>query len=241
MSDEAFLLGAFRDFYAEVVRGKHRATHPATHPGAATGDVWETLVAQLERHETLAARAGGAWGVEVYREAEYVMAALGDEVFLHLDWPGRAAWQERLLESHLFSSHRAGDEIFRRIDQLLRVRDPLHVDLAKIYLFALALGFEGRYRAAGPSGAERLALYRRDLFSFIANRDPGLAAGARRLVPMAYASTLEDGQPLRLPYLRRWVMAGAVLVAGWLFLQHLLWHGLVGRLDPVLTWILGSS
>jgi type VI secretion system protein ImpK len=211
-------------------------------PGAAAAAaVRRPLLAILERQAVQAARAGAGWGTEVYRQAQYAMAVLADETFLHLAWDGREAWRANLLESRLFGSHHAGDELFARIDALLRSRDPLHFDLAEVYLLTLGLGFEGRYRGAGPEGAERLAVYRRDLFSFLANREPELADGKRRLVPDAYASTLDAGDPPRLPYLKRWLLAGGVVLVAWLVGQHLMWRELVSRLAPELRVILGAG
>src|SRR5580658_64213 len=100
------------------------ATLPAPGPSeaspAVTG-VWQQLVSLLER-QSLEAGQGGAFAYEVYREAQYVMAALADEIFLHLDWEGRSRWT--LLESELFHSHAAGEVFFQRVEDLLRQRDP---------------------------------------------------------------------------------------------------------------------
>lgn len=209
--------------------------------GAAAASVRRPLLALLERQAVQAGRAGGAWGAEMYREAQYAMAALADETFLHLEWEGREAWRVNLVESRLFGTHRAGEELFARLEALLRARDPLHFDLAEVYLLVLGLGFEGRYRDAGPAGAERLAACRGDLFSFLANREPELAAGGRRLVPDAYASTLDGGEPPRLPYLKRWLIAAGMVLIAWLVGQDLLWRSLAGPVEKALRDILGAG
>ena len=46
-------------------------------------------------------RTGGEYASALYRRAQYVMAALADETFLYLDWPGRDAWRANLLEFKL--------------------------------------------------------------------------------------------------------------------------------------------
>src|SRR5215207_2820442 len=128
-----FLLDRFQDFYREVLRLKQSVGQgnwvfdgQAGQPGQVIQGgtpvedlsptaVWRTLLALLERQALDASRSGGDFALEVYRRAQYAMAALADEVFLHLDWPGREAWRSNLLESRLFSSHRAGEELFERI------------------------------------------------------------------------------------------------------------------------------
>jgi type VI secretion system protein ImpK len=244
---ESFLLTAFREFYHEVIRLKREvaagtvlpaADSPMMRTEALVHAVRSELVALLERQAAAAARGGG-YGVEVYREAQYLMAALGDEVFLGFDWPGRALWNANLLESKLFGTHRAGEAVFERLDAILTRRDPIYLDLAKVYLFALALGFAGRYQ--GTVGAPRLATYRRDLFNFLANRDPELRTGPAHLFPDAYLSTLDQGEPSSLPRLRFWIGVAASVLLVWIVVSYRIWHGLVADLDPLVRQILSGD
>jgi type VI secretion system protein ImpK len=256
VSVEPFLIAQFRQFYREVLRLRGEVERvapplagdlPAAEgpgrpaPGETPGTpraVGEELQALFERQAAAARRSGGEYSGEVYREAQYVMAALADETFLHLDWPGREGWQSNLLESRLFASHRAGTAVFQRIDALLQSRDPIYVDLAKVYLMALALGFQGRYR--GSDGA-RLDGYRRDLFAFVANREPDLLDGERRLFPATYAGVLDRGEEQRLPYLRPWLLLSGLVFFAWLGVSHHLWRRLVEDLAPLISQILARS
>ncbi len=252
LSGESFLLVAFREFYHDVVRLKGVVTEPTTtatsppvsadpeahRPERQVHAVRTELTALLER-QAAAAMRGGGYGAEVYREAQYLMAALGDEVFLNLPWAGRELWKSNLLESRLFGTHRAGEVVFERLDAILTSRDPIYLDLAKVYLFALGLGFAGRYR--GPEGAARLETYRKDLFNFLANRDPELLTGPAHLFPDAYASTLDEGVPTHLPRLRFWVGAAAALVFTWLLISYEIWHGLMNHLQPLVRQILNGD
>ena len=61
----------------------------------------------------------GPLGAEFHREAVYVMAALTDEMFLHLDWEGVDFWLGHLFEARFFHSNLAGEQFFLRIEQLL--------------------------------------------------------------------------------------------------------------------------
>ncbi len=229
----------FQELCREVIRLKQQILAPDFEAGdgesASPAVVWQTLVNLLER-QALAARAGGGdLAAELYSHAQFVMAALADEVFLNLDWPGREQWRANLLEAKFFGSHRAGDIFFTRLDDLLARRGAVYTDLAYVYLMALGLGFEGRYR--GEAGAEvALAGYRQRLFRFIFHRESSLDEEA--LVPQAYGVTLEEGTGRRLPYLKPWILAGVAVVVLWFVLSFPIWWRLTGELEQILLGIL---
>ena len=170
------------------------------------------LISVLEGQVPESRRRGGEYGVGYYRDAQYAMAALADEIFLTLDWPGREAWRGRLLEYELFGSYTAGETLFERVDRLLKDRDPADGELAAVYLLSLALGFRGKFRDADDGG--QIEYYRRQLFGFLYQGRPDLDREDRRLFPEAYAHTLTRDEGERLPYIRRWLwlMLGIVLV-----------------------------
>ncbi|HRC84621.1 MAG TPA: DotU family type IV/VI secretion system protein [Thermoanaerobaculia bacterium] len=250
------LVAHFYEFYAEVVRFKKRlaeaasrdpsAAPPSPGPGPAgeseqagptLPSIQDALIARLESQSWSAQLQRGDLAGELQRQAQFVMAALADDVFLNLDWSGREAWLEQLLEARLYGSHRAGEVFFKRLDFLLARRDPMYSDLAQVYLLALSLGFEGKYRGK-PEAQTELALYRQRLFRLVYHRDPGLLASAEQMLPQAYAVTLEAGSGRPLPYLRRWGALGVFLVLVWILAGHWIWKGLVGDLVPILRGIL---
>ena len=201
------------------------APAPAAPPAPATvapATVWQALLGLLNRQEAEVRRSGGEYAAVIYRRAQYVMAALADEIFLYLDWPGREAWRANLLEFKLFQSYRAGEEIFHRIEALLRTRDPADAELGKIYLMALALGFRGQLR--GPEAQARIDWYRRELYTFLTNRDPGMPRDPHSLFPEAYQSNVEAaGAGRRLSAVRRWMLAGLLLALLWILVSHRVW------------------
>lgn len=244
-AEETFLVGAFREFYRELLRAKRKALQGAWPPttdadesAVAPGPerLWQELLTLLERQAMAAGRSGGDIGTDLYRQAQYVMAALADDTFLNLDWPGRLAWRENLLEAKLFGTHRAGEVVFERLQALLRGRDPAYAELARVYLMALALGFEGELRGE-PEGPALLAAYRRALHRFAFRRDPEVVRGREALAPQAYAATVAAGPGARLPHFRRWLLVAGALLVLWLVAGHLVWRDVSSGFWPILDRI----
>jgi|ERR1700761_190383 len=186
--------------------------------------IWSHLALLLEQQLMQAARIAGPVGLEFHREAIYVMAALTDETFVHLDWEGSAYWLAHLLEARFFQTHFAGEQFFRRIDQLLTRDDDPAVETAGVYLAALALGFRGRYWDAQHQ--DKLDAYRKRLFFFIARRDSQIGESADALFPDAYRNTIQAGAAPKLPRPRPWIYVLCGLVLVWLITAQLVWQKL---------------
>ncbi len=251
--EESFLIANFRDFYREVARfrvsverGDWLSQEAEEEDGKedrarqASTAVWKSLLTTLERQALHAQRSRGDYALKVFAQAQYVMAALADEIFLNLDWGGREAWNSNILESKLFRSHRAGEQFFERLEVLLTERNPLHQSSAEVYLMALGLGFRGRYRGA-RDGQARLDRYRQRLFDFIYDDEPELSREGALLFPQAYANTLDKGTPARMPNLRPWMMAFLILALAWVVVTIPLWKRLVGDLEPMIQDIFSAS
>jgi type VI secretion system protein ImpK len=247
-----FLIDKFQQFYGEVLRMRGRVVEgnwvfqsdpgsagAAPEPRESPVGVWRKLVALLERQSLDAAREGGDFGVAIYRRAQYAMAALADEIFINLQWAGRDAWRDHLLEAKFFGSHRAGEELFERIDALLREHDTLYGELARIYLMVLALGFQGKFRGRADAH-ETIELYRRRLFRFIYQRDPQVAYGGERMIPQAYAATLDEATVSKLPYLKPWIWTLVLVLVLWVAGSHLLWRNAVSHLEPIVDEIVNT-
>ncbi|MFM7759368.1 MAG: DotU family type IV/VI secretion system protein [Burkholderiaceae bacterium] len=136
-------------------------------------------------------------------ELRYLMAALADELLLTRDWPGRSRFTDTLIETRLFGSSTAGDQIFQRIDALLAGAGDASPPMAPLYLFAISIGFEGRHR--GLNSDQALQPLRDALFRLIYRRDaqlgPNLAGhpslSDRVLSPQAYRYPLSNMVPVR--------------------------------------------
>ena len=84
-------------------------------------------------------RHGGGFAVRYYREVQYIMVALTDEVFLNLDWIGKQEWEDNLLESRIFNTQVAGERFFENVDNFLEVRDAANSDVGVLYIIAIRL------------------------------------------------------------------------------------------------------
>jgi type VI secretion system protein ImpK len=247
----SILVRQFQEFYSEIVRLKQLVAsetwslsdvqmldEETMHSRAVTA-VWQRLLSLLEQQELAMTHRGGDYSNLLYKEAQYVMAALADETFLHFDWVGKGIWQNHLLETRLFGSQSAGDTVFQKLERLLRSRDPVYADLAMVYLMALALGFQGKFR--GNDASEPLAHYRQQLYSFMTHHEPQLFQASSQLFPGAYAHTLTAGTLHRLPTARRWfaLVGATVILLG--CLSHVLWTQIRDDLRHTITPILRAK
>lgn len=226
------LLAQLRQFYRELMRVKY-ALRGGAAKSLAGGEseerqqdpvvlVHHHLKAYLERLYVGGTRAGGIYSAELYRETQYVMAALADEVLLYMtDWAGRAQWKDNLIEMALFQTRIAGERVFDHIDALIGRGTAANADLAAVYLVALSLGFRGKYRAIHDQTA--LRQYRHALRQIIERHAPLRLAGELPVFADAYAHTLDEERPVRLPHLRPWIVAIVVVLAAYLAAQHVVW------------------
>ena len=242
---ESFLLAQFREFYKEILRLKLRVRTAAPVQPSEGGEpaaparrdlsaesAHEELRSAIEKLALEAERSGGAFAYEVYREAQYVFAALADEVFLNLDWPGSKTWP--LLESELFQSHIAGELFFEKLDRLLARRERAYQDLAAIFFMALALGFKGKFRGTDDA---QLDHYRQELFLMVFHQRPHLLDEDVRLFPQSYLHTLREGSRKKLPDPRNWLVLIPAVILVWLLISTTLWTSITRPIDSTLRKI----
>lgn len=245
-------ISEFQDFYSEVIRLRRLAetgaglesapsdflTSSDTSDGAS-GDAQAQFISArlselMDRQALFVGRSAGEIGYRLCQEVHYVMAALADETFLRLDingkaWSGRDYWTRHLLETQLFDSHNAGEEIFARMDRLLDQPERSYTDIYAVYLMALSLGFRGKFGGMDDCGV--LQRYRARLFTRVYRRQPELFSGQHRLFPESYRHTLSEGVAKRLPAPSRWFAALALAVLVWLGVTWGLWDHLTGDLE----------
>lgn len=211
MEGQSFLLQFFDAFFAEVVRQKRRALLSKQRPdlsqveqGDAVSLQVESMAAALQdvlsKQHFHVLHHGGDYALSLYREVQYAMVALADELMLSMAWPGQKLWEDAILEQRVFNSHVAGEVIYDRIEQLIGQKDPERADIAKVYLLILGLGFKGKY---GDDVAQVNGVKRR-LFLFIHHYQQRLKEDDFTLFPSAYGDVLEDGIVHQLPNARAW-------------------------------------
>ena len=230
-----FLLARFAEFFEAVAGSKLAIAEgrlgaqlvvgdelPSSDSGELAARLSGKLAGVLRAQEKEVSRSGTPAEIDAHRKAMYVMAALTDEVFiLELDWAGRDAWVDVLMEHKLFHSRNAGMRFFDMADALLdpHTPDPLQVDLAAVMVMALQLGFKGRYRGARDDS--ELHALRNRLFRLVEREHGG------RAMDTAFPQTLQQlqsgGTPERLAPLSPWYTGAVVLLIAYLAISSAMW------------------
>jgi type VI secretion system protein ImpK len=223
------LINAFGEFYAEVVLLKRAVTQSslpssARTPGALTPDaVRQRLVDIFEAQAVSVGKNFADHEVRVFEEAQYLMVAMADEVFLRLSWSGRQEWATKPLEAHIFRTHDAGERFFNRLDDIFERRATASTELLTVYLTALALGFQGKFAALGQKGEPEA--YRKRLAAYVHRADAvGMAAETRGLCPEAVAHTITEKDRVRLPSIMKGLYALLIVFLGWIVIGQIFWY-----------------
>lgn len=244
----SFMVECFEEFYRQVLKHKQfvyskpwKELKGETEgsPNATAEFILSKLQSFLEEQAMTANLGGNSFLENYYAEAQFIMVALADEVFLSLDWPGKPYWEASLLEQRMYNTHSAGQVFFERLDTLLRNKDPVRVDLAVLYLNALGLGFRGKYRHFDDEGA--LQNYRESLFIFINRREPYLYKEKVHLFPDSYAHTLEGGKAKELPTLRNWYFVFGGIGLAYVLISYIIWYSATVDVDRIVNTIITSS
>lgn len=242
-----FISDFFENFYYEILRQKERILSGKWRDpfdGEAAPETQQEEVKKilnvfnylLEEQSLKANYEGGAFGVACYREAQYIMVVLADEIFLNIPWEGRAYWEAHLLEERIFSSHVAGDHFFEILDKFLKERNPLKREIGILYLTCLGLGFRGKYRGFDDGGL--IARYREQLFTFIYHQSPKLFQNKPALFPQTSQYTLEGSPQKDITDFRIWVTIFLSVLVCYLILSYGIWYATTNNLSHITTAIL---
>lgn len=248
MRYDSYLVTYFRDFHIELIHLKQliqsgreklidsENTEEDKEPEEISGYVRSRLLTKMEELSANTGQSRGEFSIHVYRDTQYIMAALADEVFLNEDWEEKEVWKANLLEYKIFGSKIAGEEIFNRIDKLLEERDASSMELAFIYLLALFNGFQGKYRYTGRE--IEIRNYSTQLYIFIFQKKPGLLKNGKHIFPETHEYTLAEGIGYKIPYLKKWYIIIAALCGSLFIISHVLWRLVVSDLDAVVEKVL---
>jgi type VI secretion system protein ImpK len=194
----------------------------------------------LEEQALKSAHHLGDFAQSHFKEAQYLMVAIADEVFLTLNWPGQRHWERHLLETQLFQSQVAGESFFDKLDFIISNPDPMKAELAILYLYCLSLGFKGKYR--GIDDQEKIQWYKKQLFTLINHRDTDLfLPGRKYLFNNLYDYTLSAPPTKGLPDVKSWVITFVGVATVYLFITYVLWYKIVRDLDDALQLIFDQA
>lgn len=235
VSSTSFLLGCFAEFYEEIAGIRLALAEGRLPAYLATGDetpptlgadlaarVSARLADILRQQARTVRREATAIEVKAHTMAQYVMAALADEIFiLEIEWAGSEAWLDVLIEYKLFQSNKAGRQFFEFVSQVLRPQghSALHTDLASVFLLAFQLGFKGMYR--GHEGEATLRAYRQQLYRLVNAGDRD--RHGRKAFFQAYQHRLSGDKDERLAPLTPWYALGRIALVSYLALSTVVW------------------
>lgn len=240
------LLQSFQAFYYELLRQKEKAlrmsepdsifSEKAEDDMSLVGNIQKKMRYLFEEQESKASRSVGRFGASQFKDAQYIMAALTDEVFLTLNWPGAKQWQKSLLEAQLFQTQIAGELFFKKLDALLEANEPSKGELALLYLLALSLGFRGKYRDL-DDGA-KIKWYLEQLYTIINHKPAHLfRPGRPYLMDQCYDYTLTEAPGRGLPDLRVWSICIISILTIYVFVTYVVWYHLASGVHEALNMI----
>lgn len=236
---ESLLMRQFRSFVDEVMQQlqdalpvNHEQSDPAVREQAdsAARAMSESLAHFISAQTLEMTRHGSQSDLALAEEVRYLKAAVADELLLSRPWLGRSSFTGHLIETREFGSSIAGDKVFNRIQQVLTDTSGRATQLAPLYLAAVAIGFQGRYR--GPDAGQALKPVRDALYKKIYNREPALMIGMadhpvfadRVLSQQAYQSVLSNIEPVRFFRFSQSTLIFLGIMLSLLLLSQVLWR-----------------
>ncbi len=102
------------------------------------------VLARLEREAK-----GAGFDTETCANAKFPLVAFLDEAVTGLTFPDKETWTSNPLQSELFGLNYAGEEFFRRLEELRR-RPQENSAVLEVYCLCLVLGFKGKYQMENP-------------------------------------------------------------------------------------------
>ncbi len=209
LPDDPFLSTRFEEFYAEVVRLKLQFNGNEQTPVVSAQEAQRSLIAVLARQENEVQRTGTLLGLEMYRQAQRVMACLADEIFGAYPWL-QDKWKS--LEVELFrvdepGGFSRGGQCIRKLAQLLHQDDPVYRELATVYFYALALS----------------KMESQEYVTLLSKMTMAAPSDSPHLFAKSYSHTLAETKITFLPSSRKWWWTLVWVLLAWLALSWGLW------------------
>jgi type VI secretion system protein ImpK len=218
----SFLFQTFESFYTEIIKIKQRALISRSNDGDA-----EMIQARIEAFFKIQSdkilQKGGKFSYGRYKEAELVMVALVDEIFLNLPWNGKRFWEKNLLEAKIYQTHRSGELFFSKLDEFLKNTDSSNSDMAAVYLQALTLGFLGKYRDQDMSDIKEYIL---KLYQRVTNQN--LTEIVEHPIHV-----IAHGEIRRMPDPKIWYLVFSVVGVAFVLFSYGLWYGAIHNIQLI--------
>ncbi len=163
-----------------------------------------------------------------FEDAKYLKAAVADELLLTKKWPGQKFFTDYLIETSIFGTSIAGEKIFDEIELILESPPGREPEIEQLYLFALAIGFEGKYK--GFNSEKEINNTLNELFSHITRREPALGPKKvdskqqlRLLGRQPYQNTISNIKPIRIFKISKQSIIFLISFITLLVLSEVLW------------------
>ena len=122
---------------------KFRSSGNYGDPQVLRKKIWQFL--EKVKHDT--SQAG--YDDKDIDQAIYAIIAFIDETVISSTWSGKTTWREFPLQVERYQKFDAGEEFFRKLDNMRR-HPAARSEVLEIYQTCLALGFEGKYKFHPP-------------------------------------------------------------------------------------------
>ncbi|MGH7595616.1 MAG: type IVB secretion system protein IcmH/DotU [bacterium] len=119
----------------------------------------QRLINLFNRFERNAKQAGIE--AEAVDTTKFALAAFMDETILGSEWSGKDAWLAQPLQMEFYNRFDAGEEFFKRLEQL-RQRVQANAEVLEVYYTCMVLGFKGIYQFEPP---EKLRTLNEDVYN----------------------------------------------------------------------------
>jgi len=247
----SFLYSCFEDFYCEVLRSKQKVLSSAWLQPDASGQTStpEMLAsAIITRFQTyFEVQEQNLFGNNLvgtvqtlYEEIKFAMVVLVDEIFLNIDWAAHSYWENNLLEQRIYGTHSGGQIFFQKIENVLQQQNPIWIDVARVYLAVLGLGFRGKY--ISDTDSNQLNRYAARLYAFINNKSPdAVESEIMNITPEATQETLSGLRAKDLPDTRNWYIAFTVIGLLYLMISYLIWHYSVSPISDLVDRVIENT
>jgi type IV/VI secretion system ImpK/VasF family protein len=227
----SFFINCFEVFFSKILENKVRIERGVFfEPGkelvekkSQVANLQSEFLLMVKDQSAVVFSDGGLMALSYFDECAYIMLALADEIFIKLDWEFREYWRNSLLEEQYFKSHNAGEQIFVNLANFLKERDVSKGEVGMIYLYALSLGFEGKYRD-NPKKNEIIKGIKANIFKLIHKIDPQLHSKMHWIFPQTKQYTIESSANFYDNTMRNLTVVAFSLITVFLFAAQFIWH-----------------